>query len=194
MKNIREIVSSNLVSLRKQNKLTQLELSEKINYSDKAISRWEKGEVLPDLEILQQLSLIYDVPLGYLIEEHAPEQVTKTAASKFNIRIAIMFFSIMIVWMSSVICYAYLSNYLGINYWQIFLWAVPSSALILDICVRVWFNKKYCPYTMSLFLWTFISAFYVQLLQYNLWLVFLIGIPCQLTIIFMSFIRRAKGK
>ena len=70
MKNIREIVANNIVTLRKQNGYTQIELSEKINYSDKAISRWEKGEVLPDIETLDNLANIFDVPLSYMLEEH----------------------------------------------------------------------------------------------------------------------------
>ena len=78
MENIREVISKNLISLRKQNKLTQIELGKKINYSDKAVSRWEKGEVLPDIEILQTISNIYDVPLTYFFTEH----LTKEEQSK----------------------------------------------------------------------------------------------------------------
>ena len=58
---VKETVKDNLVRLRREHKLTQLELSEKINYSDKAISRWETGEVTPDVETLEQLARLYDV-------------------------------------------------------------------------------------------------------------------------------------
>ena len=68
--NIREIVSKNLIMLRKRQGLTQIDLSKRINYSDKAVSRWEKGEVLPDIETLQSLSEVFNVPLSYMIEEH----------------------------------------------------------------------------------------------------------------------------
>ena len=49
---LKKIVTENLIYYRKINKLTQLQLAEKLNYSDKAISKWERGESLPDLYIL----------------------------------------------------------------------------------------------------------------------------------------------
>ena len=69
MKEIREIVSENLTELRKEKKLTQLELAEKINYSDKAVSKWENGDTLPDIETLQKLCDFYGVTLDYLTHE-----------------------------------------------------------------------------------------------------------------------------
>ena len=60
---VKETVKDNLVRLRREHKLTQLELSEKINYSDKAISRWETGEVTPDVETLEQLARLYEIPI-----------------------------------------------------------------------------------------------------------------------------------
>ena len=59
----KETVKENLIRLRREHKLTQLELSDKINYSDKAISRWETGEVTPDIETLEQLAMLYGIPI-----------------------------------------------------------------------------------------------------------------------------------
>ena len=70
MKSVSEIVISNLIKLRKKSGLTQIELSQKINYSDKAISRWEKGEVIPSIEVLEKLAEIYQVNIVYFFEEH----------------------------------------------------------------------------------------------------------------------------
>lgn len=60
---VKETVKENLIRLRREHKLTQLELSEKINYSDKAISRWETGEVTPDVETLAHLASLYGIPI-----------------------------------------------------------------------------------------------------------------------------------
>ena len=68
MKSANEILSGNLVKLRKKNKLTQAELAEAIHYSDKSISKWEKGESVPDIEILQKLSEFYEVSLEEILE------------------------------------------------------------------------------------------------------------------------------
>lgn len=63
MSDIKAIVKENLIRLRREHKLTQLELSQKINYSDKAISRWETGEVTPDVETLAHLAELYEIPI-----------------------------------------------------------------------------------------------------------------------------------
>ena len=70
MKAIKEVLIENLISLRKEHKLTQLELAEKIGYSDKAVSRWEHGEVLPDVETLDTPLVTYGNLLSALLEEH----------------------------------------------------------------------------------------------------------------------------
>ena len=76
MKNLKEIISKNIINLRKANNLTQVELSKMINYSDKAISRWEKGEVLPDIETIQTLSEVFKVPMSAILEDS--EDLTKS--------------------------------------------------------------------------------------------------------------------
>lgn len=63
MSDIRTTVKENLIRLRHEHKLTQLELSQRINYSDKAISRWENGDVTPDVETLAALAELYGVPI-----------------------------------------------------------------------------------------------------------------------------------
>ena len=71
---INVIIGKNLSNLRKQAKLTQLELAEKFNYSDKSISKWEAGDSMPSIEILNQLAKFYNVTLDYLVTEEHIEQ------------------------------------------------------------------------------------------------------------------------
>ena len=56
--NVRSIIASNLTKYRKNLGLTQLELAEKLNYSDKTLSKWERGESIPDIVTLKQLASI----------------------------------------------------------------------------------------------------------------------------------------
>ena len=67
MENLNEIIGKKLLYLRKRNKLTQAELAEKLCYSDKAISKWEKGESLPSVEVFYKISKLYGVSLDYII-------------------------------------------------------------------------------------------------------------------------------
>ena len=74
MENLNLIIGNNIKDLRKANGLTQEELAKKLNYSNKAISRWESGEVVPDVETLNRLCEIFNIPIANIFEE----KVTQT--------------------------------------------------------------------------------------------------------------------
>ena len=64
---ITQTLAKNIALLRRQNGMTQLELAEKLSYSDKAISKWERGEAIPDVIVLVQLSELFNVSLSDLV-------------------------------------------------------------------------------------------------------------------------------
>ncbi|MBO5789845.1 MAG: helix-turn-helix transcriptional regulator, partial [Clostridia bacterium] len=105
MENIREIVRENLVRFRKEKKLTQIELAEKIGYSDKAISRWETGEVTPDVETLNSLAELYGIKIAAFFEKDAKttDKKSKEKKAKKPIKISkkftISLISIVSVWL-----------------------------------------------------------------------------------------------
>ena len=55
--------------LRKENKLSQMELAGILKLSRQAISRWETGDAMPSTENLKQLSRLYGVPVDVLLDE-----------------------------------------------------------------------------------------------------------------------------
>ena len=69
MSEIKPIIAKNIASLRTSAGLTQLELAEKLNYSDKAVSKWERGESTPDVAVLTHIADLFGVPLDYLVRE-----------------------------------------------------------------------------------------------------------------------------
>lgn len=186
--NIRETVANNIVTLRKQKGMTQLELAEQIMYSDKAISRWEKCEVMPDIETLQNLAQIFDVPLAYMLEEHKDPQKAEGAFSK----VAVYSLTISVVWLISTIVYVYTKILYSTELWQIYVWSVPATAFLSLMFDRKWLNKKYHIVLLSIFIWTFIASVYLQLLAYNMWPLFLIGVPLQWIVIVARFLKPRK--
>ena len=68
MEEVKDIVAKNIHELRKKNNMTQLELAEKLNYSDKTVSKWEKGENSPDITVLVEIANIFGVSLDYLVK------------------------------------------------------------------------------------------------------------------------------
>ena len=69
---LRRTVSKNIAAYRKAHSDTQLTLAEKLNYSDKSVSKWERGESLPDIFILTQIADLYDITVSNHIGEIEP--------------------------------------------------------------------------------------------------------------------------
>ncbi len=192
MKSVCEIVVSNLVKLRKQKGLTQIELSQKINYSDKAISRWEKGEVIPSIDILEKLAEIYGVTVVYFFEEHLDDEQLKIEEKKFNLRLCIMFSLILIVWTVAVLTFITLNRFLGEYYFQVLIWALPITTFVIRWCCRYYFNNKFYLLTSSFGCWFTIAAIYLQFIKLNLWPIFIFGVPVQLTLILLSLFNKVN--
>lgn len=60
--------SEKLTALRKGRELTQEQLAEQLNVSRQSISKWESGQVVPDVEKIVELSKAFDVTLDYLLK------------------------------------------------------------------------------------------------------------------------------
>ena len=70
MDELKNIVASNLIELRVASGMTQSQLAEKINYSDKSVSKWERAEAIPDVAVLKNIAEVFGVTVDYLITTH----------------------------------------------------------------------------------------------------------------------------
>ena len=207
MESLRKIIGSNLAELRKERKITQLELAEMFGYTDKAISKREKGDTLPDVETLYQLASFYGVTIDYLTNDIPLEEKeiitnpTKQTNIKAN-RISIVLLSISLVWMLATICFVWIMVFNSVNYYQVFIYAISLTGIVLILFNKTWGKRKYNFYIYTLFLWSLISSIYVGFLQYNLWPLFLLGAPSQILIFlwarmkdgFLQTIKSTKSK
>lgn len=183
MANIREIIGENLAQLRKEAKLTQLELAEKFNYSDKAVSKWEKGDTIPDIETLYDLCNFYGVTLDYLTHEgnsSEKKEYVKEKKADLQNRILIVCLLVMIFWMVATIAFVYTMIQTGKGYWQAFAWAVPASCLLAIGSNKKFFhNRLFYMVVGSILIWSLLGCIYVSIMNWTLWPVFLLGIPLQ---------------
>jgi transcriptional regulator with XRE-family HTH domain len=197
MNNIRENIGKNLTELRKQKGLTQFEVAEKFHYSDKSVSKWENGDTLPDVETLEEICEFYGVTLDFIIKDNSKEDYAKQlTTSELNNRIAISTLLTSIVWMTATIIFVYtLINKNYTAYWMAFVWAVPVSALILIFMNRIYFRNKLMYFILySILSWTLLASVFLQLLSYNLWPLFLIGIPLQASLVIWLNIKHYPKK
>ena len=70
MDELKAVFAGNLIHLRTKAGLTQAELAEKIHYSDKSVSKWERAESLPDLQVAKELAQVFGVTVDFLITPH----------------------------------------------------------------------------------------------------------------------------
>lgn len=196
MEDIKNIIAKNISTLRKENKLTQLELAEKMNYSDKAVSRWERGETLPDIDILIKLCDLFNVKFEYLITENPTEGQKNKSSSKGEIgnKLTITLLGVSIVWLIATFIYVYSGIIFETSPWQIFIWAVPATFFIAEVFNFFWGNKKIGLTLLSSLTWTLLASMYIQFLTINMWLIFLLGVPIQVSLILWANLKpKHKG-
>ncbi len=189
---LKNIIAQNIAQLRRDNNMTQLELAEKLNYSDKAISKWERGESLPDVAVLKNIADIFLVSVDYLLEEThkkiAPPSVRTTARKRR--RGVITWLGVLLVWMVATIAFVTLQLIAPVKMsaWLTFVWAIPVSAVVWLIMNSVWFNRRRNYLIVSVLMWTVLAAAHITLLVVgvNVWLIYLLGIPAQIIIFLWS--------
>ena len=185
MEDLRKIIGNNIAELRKRRGLTQFELAEKFNYTDRAVSKWENGDTLPDVETLYNLCEFYGVTLDYLThEENNNYYVKRNDELLLWNKIAITFLVVMIAWGLATILFVISLLRQHTPLWQSFIVAVPVSSLIVLYFNRVYFkNKMTRLVTWSIFTWSLIASAYFIILDPQFWPLFLLGIPAQASIL-----------
>ena len=180
MENLNFIIGKNLSLLRKKNKITQLELAQMLNYSDKAVSKWENGESIPGIDVLYRISKIYNVSLDYIVgDSPAPVPVIETAKVKKR-HFIITMLSILAVWLTVVVFYISFNIFSQFKLWILFCWAVPASIVISIIFDAVWNRHRLLFWLVSSLIWSLLICLSLQFFNYNIWQVLFIGIPLQI--------------
>ena len=196
---IKENLAQNLTKYRKNLGLTQIELAEKLNYSDKAVSKWERGESVPDLYVLKNLADLFGVTIDTLIALPKQEKI-KTYRNIPKKRFIISLAAAGIVWFFAIVYFACIGIvFPTVNYpWISFIYALPITFLIIIILTSVWGKTITRAVVMSLFVWTLILSVYLSLIYFlpvnldKLWMLFLIGIPIQILIVLWLVYRKIK--
>ena len=189
---IKIVIGHHLAELRKQRGLTQAELANEFGYTDKAVSKWEHGETMPDFDVLAKLCEYYGITMAERVTEGNLEDIqTKkkrrilTAWTKW----AIVGLSMMVVWLIAVLGFFILQaiyNHLGESpaIWIVFLWAVPASLVVGLIFNGIWGFALMRTVLITSLVWSLIACLYIQLglfmadgTGWQLWGIFFIGIP-----------------
>jgi len=192
-------LASNIAKYRKSLNLTQAELAEKLNYSDKSVSKWERAESVPDLVVLKQLADFFGVKIDTLISPPTTEK-PKSIRDIGKKRAIIGLCSTGLVWLVAICFYAFINIVIPSieRTWMSFIVAIPITFIVLFVLTSVWGKSIVNTVLLSLLVWTTILTIYLLLLYLlpsppkTLWYIFLVGIPLQSLIIFWFFYKRIK--
>lgn len=200
MEDIKSIVAKNISELRQSHKMTQLELAEKLNYSDKTISKWERAESSPDISVLIEIANLFGVTLDYLVKaEHEEKEVVTEEKpeehKKYN-RKAIAYISESIGWIVAIIAFIITTLILQKMSFQFlyFVYAMPIVLIVKLVFNSVWFNPRHNYYIISLLMWSLLATIQITFLYFkiNVALIYLLGVAGQIVIILWSFIAKPK--
>lgn len=193
MNNVKEMLPKNLVKLRSESKMTQSEVAEKLNYTDKSVSKWERGEAIPPIDVLKDLADLYGVSLDYLVGNTENGSYDRRYTSKANNtnKVVIMLLAVSLVWIVATVLYAYGIIFAHSSFWTLFVGAVPLTTVVLIVFNGIWGKRKFTFILISVLIWTLITTIYLVLLTYNLWAIFIIGIPLQVATILWSQLKKS---
>ena len=198
MEDIRAAIAANITELRQTAGMTQSALAEKLNYSDKAISKWERAEAVPDVAVLKQIADYFGVSVDYLLTrkhgDDANPNKERIRAKRKN-RVIISALSVMLVWFLAAVAFTVLSLCDTSFAWFAFVTATPVCVTVALVFNSIWGNKRLNFLIITFLLWTLIASVHVGLFAFgrnNIWQLYLIGVPAQLIIILSGFIKFKK--
>lgn len=201
MEDIKIIFAKNLISLRKQSKITQAELAREINYSDKAVSKWERGDSIPDVVVLKSIADLFGVTIDYLITEHEDSEPVELQSDyekgiKKKNRILISVLPIVGILVVATIVYVILHAVAPSkrNFIFCYILPLPICALIEMIFSGVWGKKIMRFIAVSALIWlTILDVFLVvgMFLSYYP-LIFVIALPAEILVLISFGIIRIK--
>ena len=198
MKDIKGIVAKNICELRQLNNMTQLELAEKLNYSDKAISKWERAESCPDISVLVQIAEMFGVTVDYLVnEENQLPAISKSASDerRYNRR-AIAYISESCAWIIAIVAFIITTLILKQTTFQFlyFAYALPVALIVKLVFNSVWFNPRHNYLIISILMWSLLAAIHITFLYFGIdvALIYLTGVAGQIVIVLWSFISKPK--
>ena len=194
MDDLKLIIAQNIIDLRKNAKMTQAELAEKLNYSDKAVSKWERGESLPDVVVLKGIADLFSVTVDYFLAPHEPDEKPPKingGEKKYN-RSIITLLSGIVVWFVVGVVFVSLYFPLGMNphFFKLFLICPPVDAIVLIVFNSIWGRPRLNYLIISLLVWSILFSLFVLFASYALLPVtitlLVFGILSQITIILWS--------
>ena len=194
-------IGANIALHRKRSGLTQAGLAAKLNYSDKAVSKWERGESVPDVLTLAMLAEQFEITVNDLLVdpnalpedsdpgrlEKAMVQVSEKALKRKANKNVILALSSTLVWFVALFIFVITSSFDFLEKYSLlaFSYALPANAIVLLSLRSAWHDFRWNEGLVSTIVWGCLVSIYVTIhafTGYNFWKIFLLGVPGQVAI------------
>ena len=195
--NLQSVIAGNISALRRSRGFTQAELAERLGYSDKSVSKWERGDGLPDVLCLKAMADLFGVTLDYMVEENhpadvegaspAPEPLPDKEQYQVNRR-TIAALSVAGVWLLAALVYV-AGLIAGKTLVTSFFLAVPVSAILLTVFSSLWGNRPHLFLSVTLLVWGTLLLICWVLRDRNPWLLMTLCAPAAV-VVWLSCRRR----
>ncbi|MCQ2419102.1 MAG: helix-turn-helix domain-containing protein [Clostridia bacterium] len=187
---LRKTIAENIAYYRKRNHDTQQDLAEKLSYSDKSVSKWERGESTPDVVVLARMAELYHLNVNDYLQQK------KVAKNGFH-RIMVVLLSVGIVWLvfSCLFVASKITGLLAGYAWILFVYAAAVSCLVCVIYARMWAGKILRCLAVSVLVWTIGASLVLSLgtLKKGFVLLLIICAVMQILVLFW-FIKPSRKK
>lgn len=183
MEDLKPVIAKNIVDLRKLANLTQAELAQKLNYTDKAVSKWERAESVPDIAVLKELAALFGVTVDYLLESQHPLKADGPSRQKRRNRLIITLLSVSFVFLIATLMFVGYNIFKSPfqHSWILYVYATPAASLVVLVLNSIWGRRRWVTncIILSVLMWSLLLSFYLSFLSRNFWLLFILGIPGQ---------------
>ena len=177
------VSASNIIKLRTEKGLTQAELGAMLNYSDKTISKWERGEAIPDAYVLTQLAEIFGVSVDFILSSHDKwEKPKENEVEQVSYSVE-RIIAIAVVGTLTAFLITFVTLWLmNIVEWRLFLFALSAAILVYMILICVFKRTRHLQYVIALFVASLFLIVYFTLPTANPWQLFLILVPAEVLV------------
>lgn len=191
---LRQRIAANITHYRKLNNMTQSELAERISYSDKSVSKWERAEGVPDIYVLTLLAELFGITVNDLLSDNAPLPPPVAVNINKN-RVMILLLSIGLVWLVATVTYTALQVFAPFIQWAwyCFIVAIPVTCIVAVVITTLWWGLVFRFAAVSALIWAIAASFYLLVPLTNVRLIFAVGGVLQvLVILWFKFLEQLK--
>ena len=190
---LREIIGKNIAELRSDRQLTQNKLAEILNYSDKAVSKWERGDAVPDIAVLKQLADYFGVTVDYLLRAEHKACELRGEKTRHTNKLIISLISMAGAWLVATVAFAVMLSFGTAPFapWLAFIYAIPVTFILAIVFNSIWGRRRLNFIFWTLILWSSVLSVYLTVFVIfgtNPWILFITGIPVQIIIFFLPAI------